>query len=181
MKLLLVTEKTLTSITLDDAKKHLRVTHSEDDDYIYTLILVAHDFCENYTNRKYEAETWKLLLDKFPNEIELPFSPVSSVTHVKYYDTDNAQQPLVLNTDYEYSLNSEPVVIRPIGSWPGVYDKYEAIEVQFVCGVTAPEATPPGFRHAMKLLISDMYNKRESTVHRYPTTVDQLLIPLKMY
>lgn len=181
MKLELITARTVNSVTLDDVKNHLRITHTDEDDYISALMDAAQEFCEDYTNRKYEAETWKLLLEKFPKEIELPFHPIASITHVKYYDTDNSQQELTVDTDYEVSLNSEPAVIRPISNWPGVYDKYEAIEVQFVCGTTAPAICPMTFRQAMLILISDMYQKRESTVHRYPDTIDRLLQPLKMH
>lgn len=180
MKLQLVTAKTANSVTDAEAKTHLHITHSDEDTYIGTLVDAAQEFCENFTNRKYEAETWKMHLDTFPKEIELPFAPVSAITHIKYYDADNEQQTFS-SDDYEYSLNSEPVVIRADDSWPGVYDRYEAIEIQFVCGVTSPAVTPLSFKQAMLLLIGDMYANREDNVRRFPNSVSRLLFPLKLH
>jgi len=182
MKTQLITARIKNSVTLDDVKNHLRITATDEDDYLSALMDAAQEFCEDYTNRKYEAETWKLLLDEFPKVIELPFSPVSSVTHVKYYDTDENQQTLSTD-DYETSLNAEPVTIKPVtdSSFPSTYDMYEAVEVQFVCGASAPAICPMTFRQAILILIADMYQKRESTVHRYPDTVDMLLQPLKVH
>lgn len=38
-------------LTVEDLKKHLNVDHSEDDDYIFELELVAQDYIANYLQR----------------------------------------------------------------------------------------------------------------------------------
>ena len=41
-------------ISLNEAKKHLRVEHDADDDYITNLILAAQQWAENFLNRKFK-------------------------------------------------------------------------------------------------------------------------------
>lgn len=40
-------------ITLSEAKAHLRITYSDEDSYIETLITAARQYAENYQNRVY--------------------------------------------------------------------------------------------------------------------------------
>lgn len=49
------------SIELDEVKLYLRITHSEDDDYITRLITMAEQFIYEQTNIEYtdEDETYK--------------------------------------------------------------------------------------------------------------------------
>ena len=41
-------------ISLNEAKKHLRVEHDADDDYITNLILASQQWAENFLNRKFK-------------------------------------------------------------------------------------------------------------------------------
>ena len=45
-------------ISLEEAKKHLRVEHNADDEYILNLIIAAQDWAESFLNLKFlESET----------------------------------------------------------------------------------------------------------------------------
>jgi len=53
-------------VTLATIKSHLRVTHSEEDAYISTLIDTATQAAEMYTNRKLLPRTVKMWMDFIP-------------------------------------------------------------------------------------------------------------------
>ncbi len=123
------------AISLDVAKEHLRVTNTDEDSYILEIITAARSYVENEIGETLHKATYNYYLDEFPDDdIEAPLPPLTSVTHVKYYDTDNALQTLVADTDYRVDANSIPGVIELIDSWPSTYDRTAAVQIQFVGG-----------------------------------------------
>jgi uncharacterized phiE125 gp8 family phage protein len=123
---------------LDEAKKHCRIYHSEDDAYVQGVIAAAVEKAESYLRRKLITQTWKVYLDDWPGSgfISLPFGQLQSVTHVKYTDSDGDQS--TFSSDYYGTdTDSEPgrVVLNYGESWPtAVLATKNPIEIQFVCG-----------------------------------------------
>ena len=149
-------------ITLSEAKEHLRVTHDQEDSYILTLITAGRRFVENELGETLHSQTYDYFLDEFPSgNIELPKPPLISVTHIKYYDTDNAQQTLVVDTDYRVDDNSIPGIIEVIDSWPATYDRTSAVEIRFTGGYSNLSEIDPQKIHCMKLQLSILYADRE--------------------
>ncbi len=175
-------------ISTADMKTHLRVTHSTDDDYIDALISCVTAFLDGYTGtigRALITQTWTMKLDQFPasDEIVIPLPPLASVTHIKYYDTDNVEQTLS-SSNYEVDLFSTPprVVLANDQSWPSTYEKINAVEIVFVAGYGAAGSDiPQNIIHAAKLLVAHMYFNREAVapvkLHRVPDAVQALLGP----
>lgn len=135
--------------------------------YLQTLIKAAREYCQNFQNRAYVNQTWELWLDQFPDidYIELPLPPLSSVTSVKYYGTDNTEYTLSAD-DYSVDVKSEPgkVYLRHSKSWPTtVLRPYQGVCVTYVAGYGATAAyTPQAVKQAMLLLIGHWYNNREA-------------------
>lgn len=50
-------------VTLIEAKQHLRIEHSDDDDLITALISAARQHAETFTDRAFMPQTWYLYLD----------------------------------------------------------------------------------------------------------------------
>ena len=121
------TAATSEPIALSEAKLFLKVDTSDDDALIGTIISSAREYFENFTGYQLLSATYTQYLDKFPNKntaIELLMNPVSAVTHVKYYDSDNTLQ--TWNTsNYDTDLKGKParITLANDATFPTVYDR----------------------------------------------------------
>lgn len=150
-------------ITTAEVKSHLNIDHTDDDTYLDTLIAAATDHCENYTLRSFVTRTYTGTLAAFTNEILLPRPNGLTVTSVKYYDEDNAQQTLATSV-YGTDFTQEPALIylKDGQSWPALYDRPNPIEVIWTAGYGAASAVPEGIKVIIKLLVGEWYKNRES-------------------
>lgn len=64
-KLILTVEPSVEPLTLGDAKAHLRVTNTQDDNLIKGFVTAARKLCERYTNRAFITQTWQCWFDRF--------------------------------------------------------------------------------------------------------------------
>jgi uncharacterized phiE125 gp8 family phage protein len=159
-----------------------------EDTLLTRLITTARKFCEDFQNRAYITQTWYLWLDEWPEYIEMPKSPLVSVTSVKYYDTSNTEATMTAS-DYYVDANSEPgrIVLAYGKTWPSTtLRQANGICVEFVCGYGATSSyVPTTFIQAMLLLISHWYENREALSEKplspIPMAVDSLLWQERCY
>ena len=169
----LVTAPTIEPITLADARRQVRLFEGEAafDEELKVLISTARQWAEDATARCFIEQTWDLLFPRgFPStsmhavissdEIRIPRAPLKAaagITHLKYLDTDGAQQTL-LATKYDVVSRGGRAVLVPVygTSWPSTRDwptggNYP-LEVRFIAGYgAAPSLVPARYRHAMLL------------------------------
>ena len=160
----ITTEPATEPITLVEAKAHLRVDFSDEDDYIDTLIVSARRYCEAYCNRVFITQTWRQNLSEWVNPIQLKVNPVISVTSLKYYDTNEAQQTITDNTNnYQKDLNSDVARIYDglVNTFPAIGSSINPIEIITVCGYGAASDVPDDIKHAIKFMVSYFYENRE--------------------
>lgn len=189
MPLVLQTAPTTEPVTTAEAKTHLRVTTSDDDTYIGTLITVARRHVETITGRALINQTWDYFLDNFPpgDKIVIPLPRLSSVTSVKYTDKDNVQTTFAASK-YIVDTNNEPgqIVLAYGESWPTFTPKpVNAVEIRFVAGYgSAGSSVPEGIRQAILLLIAHWYENREPVTDmntkEIPETANALLWPYRV-
>lgn len=179
MEYILTTPATLKPLTPAQLKAHLRVTHDLDDDYIDLLQDAAIEAVQDYTHRQLLPATWLLLLDSFSSlKIEIEKLPVASITSIKYYDTENAQQTLSADV-YRSEVRTWPAVIelKPDQEWPDTYDRINAIEITFSAGYAAAANVPEAIKHAIKLLVGNLYTYRDDLQQKPGLTkTSQLLL-----
>jgi len=165
-----VTAPTYEPVSLAEAKAHLRVDIPDEDILISALIVAARQRCELYTNRAFVQRTLRADIDYFADEICLPYAPIVSITHIKYY---TAASPSVLTTlsSGVYYL-SRGRVLRNYGqNWEPTDSREGAVQITYVAGYAStsspqypPSDVPQAVKQAMCLYIGDMYENREAQV-----------------
>ena len=153
-------------VSVAEAKTHLNVTNSADDTFIGTLITAARRYVEQVTGRQLITATWRLSMDRFPNEIQLPYPPYSSTTSIVYTASDGTSTTLA-TAAYQIDIDTEPVRIMPAWAytWPTTRQVYRAVQVTYVAGYgAAGTSVPADILAAMKSIIATLYEFREPVV-----------------
>ena len=135
---------------LEEFKDHMRVTGAANDAVFVRGL--------DTTATKFEEETDRLLItgtvteyyDLWPldyyNCWQLHRAPVSSVTHIKYYDGDGNQQTWN-SANYQTDVVSTParIVLDPSATTtsPSLEEKPNAVEVAYSCGYGSTVASIP--------------------------------------
>lgn len=153
-------------------------TNTTVDPYVTRLITAARERCEQVTWRQLVQATWDFYLDAFPSSerlIEVPKAPLSSVTHVKYYDTGGTLQTLTVTTDYTVHAPAGPrcrrgrVALAYGKSWPSTREIADAVVVRFIAGYGATAASVPAMlRQAMLIDMGTLHEHRDDAVDEVP-------------
>ena len=186
-KLILKTGPTSTAISLAEAKAFLRVDSDYDDDdtYITSLIDVGTQVVEEFTRRRLITQTYNIFYDEFPPYIDLQVGDVASVTHVKYYDTDNSLQTLAAsNYDVDTKVRPGRIYQSNTGDFPNTYERPNAIEVEFVVG-SASSDVPAPIIQSIYIIVGRYYENRQDVVmgtqvNELPLMVEHLLTPYRL-
>jgi uncharacterized phiE125 gp8 family phage protein len=189
----LTTAPTVEPITLVEAQSHLKV--SGESDYLTSLIKTARVMIERYLNRSLILQTWTAYSHRWCDELCLPYPPLLSVTSVKYYDLNGTLQTLA-DTNYWLNNKTEPAKINYVYDFtpPELqYGRPNSIEVVFTAGYLASgtdaqkqAAVPDPIKHAMKVLLTDMYEHRGQYVigheaNKIPSYIIDLIHTYKIY
>ena len=160
------TASTTAVISTADAKAYLKVDISDDDTLIDNLVSSATESAQEYTNRFFTNTTLIQYGTTFTDLGNLLKSPVSSITHIKYYDSDNSQQTLASSV-YSLIPAIEPSVIslKVNQSYPSLADRTDAVECKYVVGYgSASTDVPNAIIEAIYLTVGHWYQNREAVV-----------------
>jgi len=165
MSLTLFSAPAVEPVSTAEAKTHLRVTGSDSDTYIDTLIAAARRTVEHDSGRALITQTWDWTLDGFPDadHFDVPFPPLQSVTSVTYTDTNGDSQTFS-SGDYIVDTASEQgrIALEEGESWPTTKPVIDVVTVRFIAGYgDASTDVPDHLLHAVKLLIAHWYENRE--------------------
>jgi uncharacterized phiE125 gp8 family phage protein len=160
----------LAILSVAELKKNQRIFSTAEDDLFLDAILSAYydlDGRYGWLNRSILTQTWALYLPALEDGMELPLSPVQSITSITYRDTDNAEQTLAA-TEYDVTLHElVPRVTRAYGkTWPSTYSRPDAVKITYVAGWgngAAVREKAEGIRRGMILLGGHYYQNREQT------------------
>jgi len=190
MGLRLVTPPAEEPVSLTEAKAHLRVDGSDDDDLITGLVKAARAYIEEHCRRALVTQTWDLELDAWPSGrvIYIPRPRLQSVMSISYTDA-NGVTAEVSAGDYIVDSASEPgrVVLRSSANWPVAELQAAAgVVVRFVAGYGAAGDVPQPIKQAMLLLTGHWYENRETIVvgtvqARLEFTVAALVGPYRVW
>ena len=157
---------TASLFTTAEAKDFLKVDTTADDTLIDNLIKAATQSCEIYTNRYFLDTLVTQYADKWVDIENLYKSPVSAITHIKYYDSDDSLQTLA-GTVYLLDEVSQParIGLKPNQSYPNIANRINAVAVQYTVGYgTASTDVPEGIRQAVLMTIANWYENRQTVI-----------------
>ena len=183
MAVKVITKPTVEPVSLEQAKAHLRVDTTDQDDLIEALITAARQRIEDETGRALITQTLEIAMDYFveppdlrfvtlpyitpAKAIALPRPPLQSLKRISYYDGDGNEvmlhdevgSPTVIS-DLVVDTYSEPGRLVPAsgGSWPSTQDRANAVVIRYVAGYgNDGEAVPKPITQAILLLIGHMH------------------------
>lgn len=181
---------------------YLRIDSGVDTTLIDNLIQAARFWVEDYTNRTLLTTVFTLSLDAIGevdtplkegfhtgysdtprvNYIELPRSPVQSVTSIISYADDNTATTLATSNYYVDTVRVPArVVLRDGGTWPTDLRNANGIEVLYTAGYGDSRASiPEPIRLAMLEYIAHLYEHRgddEGRALNAPPLIRSLLQP----
>lgn len=157
---------TLVPVSLEAVKAHLRVTHTEQDDYLQGLLGTAAARVEAMGNVRFLTQTVEIAYDGAPtgDVLLLPCEPIQSVTQVVTYDS--ADTPSVLApSEYFVDLQHAPprLCLAASGTvWPCGLRPRRSLVVTCVAGWTNANNIPPMLTHAVKVLIAHWYTQPQT-------------------
>jgi len=169
-------------ISLAEAKSHARIDSSDEDTLLGIYITAARQAYEAVSGLALITQTWTQYHDCwFGGEISLMRNPVASVSSVKYYDADNAQQTFSSANYFVDTFSTRArIVLAPNVSLPSTYDRPNVWEIEFVCGAATAEAID---KQILQLIVADWYELRQSPVGSFvpetmkiPFAVQNLII-----
>ncbi len=155
----------VSEITLTELKEHLRIeadVSDEDpllDSYLSAAVQHVQDVIGTYLSEVSLVAT----LSGFSTAIYLPYSPVSSVASITYFDADNQQQTLaasVYNTEIGGRETSK-VSLAYGQQWPSTYPRPDAVSISYTAGYAV---APMPIRQAVLMTAGHFYENREETI-----------------
>lgn len=193
-------------VTLDDLKRHLRITHHEEDALLQTYINSARWVFEGITSRILTTTEFEDTRPCFPrtrwsastytgniynvDAWELDYNPNAGVSSIQYFDEDNNLQTLD-SSKYHVQLHGDTAtIITPVDDpWPATRQRIDAVTVKYTAGHgTNPEEVkknaPDGYQAIMLLAGHYATLGRDSfatgtIVQDIPLTVQSLINSLK--
>ncbi|NJL07380.1 MAG: hypothetical protein HC900_03295 [Methylacidiphilales bacterium] len=169
MRLIRITPPPTSPVSLQDAKDHLRIEHSDDDtliDHYLQAAVQRLDGRDGFLGRALITQTWKLLLDGFPDAITVPLPPCQAVAEIAYVDAAGTVQTLAADAYQVFGLaDAAPAGIVPAfgTAWPATRAMREAVSVTFRAGYGDSAADVPApLRTAILQFAGTLYANRET-------------------
>lgn len=197
MSLLVTTAPPAEPLSLADAKTHLRVTSTAEEDYIESLIKVARGYVESVTGRVLVERSIRWTVDDFPcgddSVWRLPVSPVQSIESIVYTDTNGTEVTWASSNYLLHTDEDRPYIYLAFEkSWPSdVRDIRNAVKVNMIAGYADDAGSPISYTanipseiiHAIKLLVGHWYWRRHAAsadaLSEIPMGVAALLVDYK--
>mgnify|MGYP003626356250 FL=1 len=161
-----VTLSTTPLFTTAEAKDFLKVDTTADDDLIDNLVFAATESCQIYTNQYFLKVTVEQYSDTWESMFTLYKSPVTGITHIKYYDTADTEQTLD-PSNYILDDVSKParIGLAVDGTLPSLSDRINAVHVNYTVGYgTASTDVPDGIKSAVLITLANLYENRQSVI-----------------
>jgi len=189
MSLMLITPPLVPVLSLEEAKRHLKVDGDAEDDVIETYIDTATrrlDGEAGLLGRCLIEQEWQFTLDSFPREIRLPLPPTISVDRITYVDRAGDHVTIDPERYHVSGLGTlAGATIRPRGSWPTPAGP-DPVMIEFTAGFgSEPADVPEQLRQAIRELVAHFHEIREPAIvgagaHAVPYGLEDLIADFRV-
>lgn len=158
-----VTDPVGDPVTLAEAKTQLRVDFADDDTLIGELVSAATRTVEEMVGGALLSQEWALSV-RYPRlRIYLPKTPVQSIDSITYYDRDETEQTANVADFHLFSdVYRAWVEPRDDKDWPDVFNRPDALTINFIAGYGAAGDVPSNLKHAILMLLTHWYEQRSA-------------------
>lgn len=174
MALRLITPASAQAVSLEECKKHARITSSDEDPVaeFYRLAAIQWlDGPDGRLNRALMLSTWQVTFDRFPcgsgskAAITLPLtstrrgSPLPTVVNsIAYVDGDGVTQTLAASA-YRVLSDKEPNIVEPVYNtvWPTTRAQRAAVTITYQAGY---DSLPADIKGAILNRFGTLYDNR---------------------
>lgn len=189
MALRVVTAPAALPVSLSEAKDHLRLEEDVDDAYVLRLIDAARVHIEKVCRRALVLQTVEWVGPPLCGaaSLSMPGGRLADTpaVSVKYLDGSGVEQ--VLDPSGYYAVDggeAEPACLMPASSWPTMASRPDALRVRYSVGWADAASVPTALRHAVLLLVSQLYEHRTPevtgiSVAQLELTLDALIAPFQ--
>ncbi|MCP9237153.1 head-tail connector protein [Lewinella sp. JB7] len=165
-----ITPPAFEPVTVQEAKRWLRVDHSEDDALIGSLIRAAREWVEHYTNTAFAQRTLEVTGYRMVYGAGPGIGPIEEVVSVTVGDTTLAPADYYLSQTYPY----DTVLLHARAT--------DVLTVRVKVGeATVADDVPDVVKVAMQLIITENYEKRTDRIRKMPTAAENLLNPVRRW
>ncbi|MFQ5347365.1 MAG: head-tail connector protein [Rhodothalassiaceae bacterium] len=170
-------------LSLAEVRAHLRLEGTDEDALLAGLLAAARATVERYLRRALIEQQWQLVLDQWPEgAVRLPRPPLMQVDAVRVLDSSGTAT-VVPAADYEVETRAEPGFLFPRmpGALPAPGRRMGGIEIDFTAGYGSDwNQVPAPVRHALLVMVSDLYETRGAAPPAIAGAVRSLLDPYRM-
>jgi len=154
--LAIITQPATEPLTLQEVKDYLKRPFSDQDAYLTSLIVAVRQNLENYCSSSFINQTLKLSQDCFDSkQISLWKSPVSSITSLKVFDSENAESTI---SNTMYFLHDNFLNLNQNFSLDVTLREFSGVQITYVAGYGASASNvPQAIRQAILEQINAIY------------------------
>ena len=183
------TSPTREPLFVDDVRNYLRLDDDVEETLIISLITASREWAENYTGRALITRTVSQFQDSHyylkgympegfytgidvnivDNYIDLAMTPISSFTHVKYFNDAGTESTWASSNYFVDIVRDVPrLVLRDGGSFPSELRAANALKLVYEAGYgSTPNDVPDAIKMAMMQYCTFMYEHR-GDFERFP-------------
>jgi uncharacterized phiE125 gp8 family phage protein len=192
-KEVLVTAPVIEPVSIDEQRRHCRIFHTDDDDYISSCIVAARKRLESACWSSFITQTWTYYWDRFYTRMFLPRPPlrygiaVASVTAFQYCgpsSTGTVNYTSVGASLWEVSAEDQQPFIRVqyLQTLPTLRGYHDDVLATVKSGYgDAASDVPEPIRHAIKLYAGMLYLHRGDEPFEIPNAVWDLLTDYRFH
>lgn len=167
-------------LSVAEVKANLRITWDAEDDLLETYILLAESIVQDdIPEFVFRSTEFELLLDEFPNEIQIVQFPVQAVVSLQYYNLKNEQLELTEGTGFYSDIHSFPARLWSATNlaasasrfWPDVIQRPGAVQVRFIAGHATASDINKTWKQLLHLWVSHLYSNRSPVEQGRPSAV----------